>query len=308
IRLTDNVAPRLVSTTLPAEGQSTSSLIAGFTLTFTEPLDPTTLTSSTGISLLGAGPDGVLGNGDDVTVALTLRSYDGGTTVGFDIAGGLGAGRYRLTLGTGLADRVGNHPVASTRTFDVVALPGYTSEAEPNNTSTLATPLTFVEGPPGLRIAAGRGSISSYLDTDYWSFAGTAGQEIEFATENPGDPSYTGLQYQITGPDGSYLGSYSSYEGRNEASFVLPATGTYLIRVSQYYTYTGEYRLRVLAVVPPVQLVVSGTPELLPDSTAKVLTATIAGAVTRTGQADSFALGAVDVGQQVQLTIARPAA
>ncbi|WP_165236191.1 PPC domain-containing protein, partial [Aquisphaera insulae] len=178
---------------------------------------------------------------------------------------------------------------------------------ESNDSPDLATPLGFVEGPAGLFLAAGRGSLSSDSDADYWSFEGPAGRAISFATENPGDTPYTGLEYQITGPDGSYLGSYSSYDGRNEGSFVLPATGTYLIQVSPYYDYTGEYRLRLLGADVPIGVEgISSTVNLAADPAAKVLTANIAGAVTRAGQSDAYTLGAVDVGQQVQLTIARP--
>ncbi|WP_205679110.1 pre-peptidase C-terminal domain-containing protein, partial [Aquisphaera insulae] len=306
----DTEGPMIASSTLPAEGSS-SAAFSGFGLTFSEAMSLESLNKVAAIEVRGAGADDTFGTGDDRLFPLADAGITtASTTATYRFAGGaLPTGRYRVSVPATLTDRVGNALRAPlVREFRVVGAAQFVPEVEPNDLSSQATPLPFVEGPPGVRLVAGTGSLPTSSDVDYWSFTGTAGQAISFATENPGDPPYTGLGYQITGPGGSYIGSYSSYDGRNEASFVLSSTGTYLIRVSQYYTYTGEYRLRLLAADSPIRVEgISSTVTFAADPAAKVLTATIAGAVTRTGQADSFVLGAVDVGQQVQLTIARPA-
>ncbi|WP_165236227.1 Ig-like domain-containing protein, partial [Aquisphaera insulae] len=127
IRLTDGVAPRVAGTDLPAAGSASTALVAGLTISFSEPVDAATVAPV----LRSAGPDGVLGSGDDVTFSLTRRVGAGGTTVGFDVdAGALPPGRYRLTLpAAAAADRVGNRMAEPyVRDFELIALPGFVSE------------------------------------------------------------------------------------------------------------------------------------------------------------------------------------
>ncbi len=96
---------------------------------------------------------------------------------------------------------------------------------------------------------------------DWWGFAGTAGELLTVSAENPGSPRYSALRYDVYGPGGyltafySYGGGYYSYDGQGDSPTVkLPASGTYFVAVRPYYDYQGEYRLRVSAATPPLQM------------------------------------------------------
>jgi hypothetical protein len=66
----------------------------------------------------------------------------------------------------------------------------------------------------GLRSGYGRGNLSvANQDVDYWSFTASAGDRLVVASENPGNPSSSGLCYTIYRPD------------ENDARFVLHGFG-----------------------------------------------------------------------------------
>ena len=87
--------------------------VSGFTIHFSEPLQPTSALSSAVYSLVEAGPDHLLGNGDDVPVTIADIGYvPGSQDVFLHLTGELPDGIYRLTLlsgaGASLVDRSGN--------------------------------------------------------------------------------------------------------------------------------------------------------------------------------------------------------
>ncbi|MHB8519117.1 MAG: FG-GAP-like repeat-containing protein [Limisphaerales bacterium] len=107
----------------------------------------------------------------------------------------------------------------------------------------------------GLRISAGRGNLYNGSELDYWSFDALAGDRLSIASDNPGNPANSSLLYRIYDPDGSqWTYFYSDYSGRGQISLVVPASGTYTIRVEPNNQYYGEYRVRVTLARPPVQL------------------------------------------------------
>ncbi len=91
---------------------------------------------------------------------------------------------------------------------------------------------------------------------DYWSFSGRAGDRLVVALETPGNPGSSGLYCRVERPDGGTLEDfYAAANGTGQLPpVVLPASGRYVVRVSYYYNYTGEYRLRVTLAPPPWQL------------------------------------------------------
>ncbi len=174
----------------------------------------------------------------------------------------------------------------------------------------------LVEDPPGstLRIGAGRGNLTDGNDVDYWSFSAVAGDRLFAAVDNPGNPAYTSLRYMIYRPDGSYMTDfYGDAYGRGEISTTLPASGTYSIRVVQNNTYTGEYRLRVSLIRPPVQLETednssigsANTPAL--TLTAGHQVATVLGYISGSdGNGDYYRLGNLAFGTAITLGLRQP--
>ena len=78
-------------------------------LTFNEPLN-SALLSTSGISLLRDGGDGIFGNAGDVAVPVTLDTRSGGQALSIVLGGILPAGNYRLVVDPSiLADRAGNN-------------------------------------------------------------------------------------------------------------------------------------------------------------------------------------------------------
>src|SRR5690606_24216310 len=103
-----------------------------------------------------------------------------------------------------------------------------------------ATPLDpLVEDPAGsgIRSIGGRGHVvsNSADDYDYWSFSGEEGDRIILASESVGNGGGTGLRYDLLRSDGGSVLSLTSNNGSGQASGVLPATGTYFVRVRHYY-------------------------------------------------------------------------
>ena len=59
--------------------------------------------------------------------------------------------------------------------------------------------LTLTENPPGsgLRSVSGRGIRSNSGDVDYWRFNGNVGDQAMVAVDTPGNPSGSGLYFQV---------------------------------------------------------------------------------------------------------------
>ncbi len=182
--------------------------------------------------------------------------------------------------------------------------------------SNAAKPLP-VDPTTGLMSGYGRGNLSSTSDIDYFSFTGKAGDVVYLASESPGNPSASGLYYELDNSTGSSLGSfYANYNNQGQSGpITLPTSGTYYVHVSYDYGYTGEYRFRVTEASPPVQLptvydgsVSSANTPVLANTSPGHLTATVAGYV---GQGDPngeyFNLGNVVAGTTLNLSESQPA-
>jgi hypothetical protein len=97
--------PRLLGFT-PANDVIVSSLTE-VTATFSQPIDPVTLTSAS-FAVLGAGPDGKFGTADDFPVAADRYALaNSARTVAFTKTNGLAPGLYRASLSTAVAGLTG---------------------------------------------------------------------------------------------------------------------------------------------------------------------------------------------------------
>src|SRR5205085_8764965 len=74
----------ITGTTLPAAGTTTERAYDSFSITAMRNLDGATAPLAANYSLREAGPDHIMGNGDDVIYTLT-PSFNGGKTVSFAI-------------------------------------------------------------------------------------------------------------------------------------------------------------------------------------------------------------------------------
>ncbi len=175
-----------------------------------------------------------------------------------------------------------------------------------------------VDATTGLESGYGRGALLNTSTADYFSWTGKAGDVVQVASETPGNPGNSGLEYQIENTSGgqlTYFNANSSGEGQL-SGYTLPYTGTYLIEVSPNYSYTGEYRFRVTESPPTLPFVttyddsVSSSPNTptLVNTTPGNLTATLAGYIGQgDGNGDYFSLGNVLAGTQINLVLTQPA-
>ena len=175
-----------------------------------------------------------------------------------------------------------------------------------------------VDATTGLESGFGRGNLTSTSDVDYFSWTGKAGDVVQAASENPGNPGSSGLTYQIENASGSVLTTLSSNsndEGQS-SPVTLPYSGTYLVEVSYDYGYSGEYRFRVTEAPPTVQLATSFNDSSVSSSNTPTLTNSSPGNLTATvaayiGQGDPngefYNLGNVVAGTKFNLTLSQPA-
>jgi len=179
-----------------------------------------------------------------------------------------------------------------------------------NNTESLA----YDPAGTGLRIAAGRGNLADSSDLGYWTFSALASDRLFIATENPGNPGGSQLLFRIYYPDGSqWTYFYPDYYGRGQISLVVPASGTYTIRVEPNYQYYGEYRLRVTLGRPPLQLEgedngsLDNANALAFSITNGVQRASVLGYLGSADGSDIFRLGNLAAGTLIRLGLAEPA-
>jgi hypothetical protein len=105
-----DITPPTVTALLPvglSDNALSSARFSALLIRFSEPLEAVSARSRSLYTLVEAGPDGVLGNGDDVNVPVASIVYTPGEVeVRVNFSGELLQGRYRLTLTSGLADAI----------------------------------------------------------------------------------------------------------------------------------------------------------------------------------------------------------
>ncbi|MGC8990686.1 MAG: LamG-like jellyroll fold domain-containing protein, partial [Verrucomicrobiia bacterium] len=250
IELRDQLSPSILSDTLPAEGTTVIGLVSGFALTFSEDMLAETINSAASYELRSNGVDGQFGTADDQLWPITTSpAYGSGLTANYRVLGApLLPGAYRFTVTTAVRDRAGNPiPAPWTRHFVIGQIPGFSTELEPNNSAETATPLPMNSTQPDLVSGAGRGFLSDNNDSDFWSFEAMAGDKAILAAETPVNIQSSGLYYTLFDPTGAQLLTTTADQNGlfQSAPLVLPVDGLYKVRVTPWYGYYGEHRLRV---------------------------------------------------------------
>jgi hypothetical protein len=167
----------------------------------------------------------------------------------------------------------------------------------------------------GLRLGFGRGNVTDGSDIDYWSFSAKSGDRVNVAIEIPGNPGASSLYVRLDYPDGTYFTDFgAAYTGYGQsAPVVITSPGTYRVRVSFNYGYTGEYRLRVAVTAAGTQIEsedndwITRANGLEFADSGHSRNATVAGAIGVWESADFFSLGNLSTGTTIQLGQRQPA-
>jgi subtilase family serine protease len=138
----DGTPPQVKGVTPSAGSSAATGTVSNISATFSESIRPTTLSSTT-FKLFSAGPDGIAGNADDVSVTggkVSYRENDNTALMTFDSP--LPSGAYRAVLDSTISDLVGNRLAAEFAwTFRLVGMPDLTPTA-------LTVPEKLVAGQP----------------------------------------------------------------------------------------------------------------------------------------------------------------
>ncbi|WP_345714467.1 FG-GAP-like repeat-containing protein, partial [Luteolibacter yonseiensis] len=130
---------------VPAVPFALDAIYSSLSISFDEEMDEASLAS--GVTLAAAGPDGNLGNGDDISYPLTFSSFTGDRRSIFLINDNrlLLPGAYRLTVPATVSDRAGNVLASAyVKNFTVLGIGGYANEDGDNGS--LATADTVSTG------------------------------------------------------------------------------------------------------------------------------------------------------------------
>jgi hypothetical protein len=235
LRLTADLAGTVIrSTTLPLTVSPSSEPIESFRIAASRQLLASSATNAVNYSLREAGADGVIGNGDDVTVALTpsLPGVGGHAVTLTPTAAPLQPGRYRFQA-SGLLDTNSNPVAAFSRDFVIFNPVLAKIESTSNGSLATATPLPVAESPAGngFFTAFGIGTIASTSDIDYWSFNAEAGDvlTVRLECESQGVYPQIYLQNAAGGNVGTWSGDFSGVVGFQNLTIGSP--GTYYLRV-----------------------------------------------------------------------------
>ena len=313
----DTLPPTITADTLPPEGSTLGSLFSAFTLSFSEDMLPAIVNNPNSYDLRSSGPDGLFDTVDDVLQPITLQSaYSSGLTANYAVAAGaLQPGAYRFTARTNLQDRAGNAMAAAyVRQFTIAQIAGLSTEIEPNNTSATATALPITSTQPNLFSGGGRGYLANSGDVDFWSFNAQAGDILVLTAQIPGNPGNSALQYILYSPSGAQLFNVTAANNGllQTDPLVLATNGTFTVRVSQYYGYYSEYRLRAslyrggLDVEHEANDGIASANTLTFTTDATNSTAAAAGTILVSSDLDYFNLGTIEAGKTVFLKTRQP--
>ena len=199
-------------------------------------------------------------------------------------------------------------------------------EVEPNNTLATATALPLVEDPAGSGLFMGVGSGrqdpagSAWSDPDYWCFEAQAGDVVSISVDTP--ESNLNPFVELHNAADQYLIGDDNAGPDNDAfisHYVIPSSGFYYVKVGNYSATPDSYELRV-DLARGLQLEsdawysndnIAGANALTMSAAGTQQQATVAGTVmapegSNTDE-DYFALGALNVGNQVELNLQLPA-
>ncbi|NLF33205.1 MAG: hypothetical protein GX591_20250, partial [Planctomycetes bacterium] len=320
----DAIGPRVVSATrLPSDGQTTSLLLADWTLTVDEALDAASVAIEH-ITLIETG--------SGAAVPLTV-AYDGDRTLTLTVDGAwrpLQSGLYRLSvdgltdvMGNALdgdADGTGGDPYV--HTFTVAFPVGVTVETVANESIATATEVPWTDGGiGGYWSSQACGSLSPTGDGDYWKVWLDEGDGLTAYVESP----YSGMSLRpdlYNAASGRVLDGYGPiHDGRYEDSvfygYTAPASDWYYVAISRYDGVSDEYRLHLTRTDATIAHETDTNHDNYgnPDVVAYALSgnqrlSSIAGFLMgwddQTPDHDRYALGQLTAGDVVELTARTP--
>lgn len=224
-------------------GPVTPAPVTQIVITFSEPLDPAFVNTSE-VSLIGAGGDGIFGNGNDIIRSIsTITLSEGNTVVTLTPSPILGVDKYRLTLNpTGFRDLQGNLlngnmtiGVPEVYEFNVV---GAGTSFEPNDTLATATPVTF--GPNASAFFQGMiigNGLFGALDVDIYRISMPRGGLItaKVDAQNLQTPSTLDAYLRLFNASGEEIANNDQFNGNDPLlDFFVTTGGFYYIGVSGF--------------------------------------------------------------------------
>src|SRR5436190_9524000 len=148
IDIADTVPPTITSDSLPTEGATITGVFDRFNVGFSEDMAAASVNEPANVEIRAAGADDTFETVDDPLYHVANPGYTSGLGASYRIVDGpLQPGRYRVTLKTGLTDRVGNGLAAPyIRTFATVGVTPYILESRSNDTLGTPTSLSLTPG------------------------------------------------------------------------------------------------------------------------------------------------------------------
>jgi hypothetical protein len=155
VKTADITPPYITGDSFPTNSGSTSDIINTISLSFSEDMNPATITNAANYDLRSAGADMQFGTADDEIYSI-MTTYSSGLLANYIIQNGpLQPGIYRFIVSSNISDTANN--IMGTnyiKQFTVVGLPFYANENRNNNTLDTATSLA------GLKITNNDGSFT----------------------------------------------------------------------------------------------------------------------------------------------------
>lgn len=254
--------PKVVDSSLPHADQPGLTLIETFVVYFNEGVLIDGEDPAANASLIGAGADGIFGNGDDTTYLLT---FDTSTLAQLTCTledGPLASGRYRLEITNRVTDFLDN-PLDGdgdgvggdnyVHEFSINLPEEGVFEGRANRDLGSAALLTMSVDPQGGRhlrtVSHGYGTIA-VDDVDYWRLNLFAGDTLVFYV----DPMASNATPSVTlyNATGTQLATSARQNNRGGGSVVGPYTltsdGTYYLGVTAVAGPPGDYQVHAQAV------------------------------------------------------------
>jgi hypothetical protein len=317
LTLSDSTPPEITSVSLPTEGAETTTLISSFSIGFSEAMNEFSVIDPANYELRGAGVDGLLDTVDDEIYPLVPGAYSGGSSIAMGITGApLQTGQIRLTISQNLEDILANGLEAPyVRTFTMAPVDGSDLEGRENDSTATATPISMTNELSNLRGGSARGALFDASDIDYFSFTAFSNDTVTVGVDSPSYGTYHRLRFRLVDTNDTILAELITpyYTERGQTvPVIIPADGTYYVRVSPYDNYFGEYRIHVMAANDPLVLEVEdngtvGTANAMPMTVSPSnVVGSIGGYVGHAADNDYFGIGSVTNDQTILVGVRVP--
>ncbi|MEM7392693.1 MAG: Ig-like domain-containing protein, partial [Verrucomicrobiota bacterium] len=288
--------PLITGISLPDDGSATNSaIIRSFTLNFSEPLNPATVSNLAHFSL----------SSSNVTNALSIDYPTGTLSATLSIHDGpLQEELITFTASTNLMDRVGNRlQTQFVHRFSVVGVPYFDLESRSNDTRASATLLALNEDPTNRWAAGGRGHLETTNDVDLYRFNANADDVVLLGVEVPANQLRFRIENNLGVPLGTDLVPPANGTGET-AAMSIPTPGDYFVRVEAEDPYLDEYRFLLLLARPP--LLLESEPNDTVGSATALTNTSVAGYVAHNPDLDIFDLGLVTNNLTILLSVTQP--